>query len=331
MTNVQVKAKGESGRRAGTQALTLLSVPLNVFILQALAQGPRPLVALRREAGFPAQTTLRGHLRALVEIGVLARCRQSEFPGGLSYELTESGRDLLLAGEGLGAWLSIAPGGPLSLGSAAAKSAIKALVDGWGTSMLRALAARPLSLTELDSLISSLSYPSLERRLSAMRLAGQIEAMPGRAKGTPYGVTDWLRRAIAPLAVATRWERLHLRATAAPITGRDAEAALLLAVPLLRPPAELSGFCRLAVELAAGGGTNRMAGVMIGVDEGRIVSCAARLEGKATAWAAGSASAWLHSVIENDTSGLETGGDCHLAEALIDGLYGELFGAKVKG
>ena len=58
-----------------------------------------------------------------------------------------------------------APEGPLALGSSTAKSAIKALVEGWGTNMIRALAARPLSLTELNGLISGLSYPSLERRL----------------------------------------------------------------------------------------------------------------------------------------------------------------------
>ncbi len=45
--------------------------------------------------------------------------------------------------------------------------------------------------------ISSLSYPSLERRLAAMRLAGLIEARPGNGRGTPYAVTDWLRRGIA--------------------------------------------------------------------------------------------------------------------------------------
>lgn len=327
MINVPVNAKGESRRRAGTQALTLLGVPLNVLVLQTLERGPRALVDLRRETGLPAQTTLRGHLRTLTEIGVLERRRQEEFPGALDYELTESGRQLFLVGEVLQAWLSIAPEGLLSLGSAAAKRAIKALVDGWGTSMLRALAARPLSLTELDSLISGLSYPSLERRLSAMRLAGQIEAVPGRGAGTPYGVTDWMRRAVAPLAAAARWERLYLRHAAAPVSPRDAEAAFLLSIPLIDLPAGLTGSCRLTASLPTSAGT-RIAGVMVEVRDGRVISCASRLEGSATAWASGSVGVWLHALIERDPSALETGGDRDLAEALIDGMHDELFGLR---
>ena len=54
--------------------------------------------------------------------------------------------------------------------------------------MMRALAARPLSLTELDSLISDLSYPALERRLSSMRIAGLVEAQPSqRGRRPPTG------------------------------------------------------------------------------------------------------------------------------------------------
>ncbi len=48
--------------------------------------------------------------------------------------------------------------------------------------MLRALAAGSLSLTELDRLIGALSYPSLERRLVAMRLAGLVGARADAAE-----------------------------------------------------------------------------------------------------------------------------------------------------
>jgi DNA-binding HxlR family transcriptional regulator len=315
----------DSGARAGTQALTLLATPINVYVLQALAEKSKSLMDLRREIGSPPQTTMRGYLRTLDETGVLTRRRQEGFPGSLDFELAPPGRDLLLVTEALRSWLAEAPEGPLEPGTSAAKSAVKALIGGWSTNMMRALAARPLSLTELDSLISGISYPTLERRLSAMRLSGQIEAVSSPGKGTPYGVTEWLRRAIAPLAAAAQWERRHLRATAAPITGREVEAAFLLAVPLLRLPAGLSGFCRMAVELPANG-SSRIAGVLIGVEEGRIASCVSRLEGDASAWAAGSASVWLRALIEQDATALETGGDSHLTGALIDGMHDELFG-----
>ena len=69
LTIAQVKPRAENGARAGTQALRLLSTPINVFVLQALAEGPHSLVDLRREAGSPPQTTMRGHLRTLAEQG----------------------------------------------------------------------------------------------------------------------------------------------------------------------------------------------------------------------------------------------------------------------
>ncbi len=326
MINGPVRKRGEeSDARAGTQALTLLSTPINVHVVQVLAEKPRSLMDLRRETGSPPQTTMRGYLRTLDEIGVVTKRRQDGFPGSLDFELTAAGRDLVLVMEALRMWLADAPEGPLQLGTSAANSAVKALIGGWSTNMMRALAARPLSLTELDSVITGVSYPTLERRLAAMRLAGQIEATPSRDKRTPYGVTPWMRQAIAPLAAAAQWERRHLRATAAPITDRDAEAAFLLTVPLVSLPAGMSGSCRMAVELSANGG-NRLAGALIGVEEGRIASCVSRLEGNATAWATGSASVWLRALIEQDGSSLETGGDCQLAGALIDGVHDKLFG-----
>ena len=150
--------------RTGTQALRLLATPINVHVLQALSDEPRSLLDLRRAAGFPPQTTMRGYMRLLGRTGLLTRRRQAEFPGPLDVEISAPGRDLLSVNEALRGWLSTAPTGPIEPGSPAAKGAVKALVDAWASSMMRALAARPLSLTELDSVISGVSYPSLERR-----------------------------------------------------------------------------------------------------------------------------------------------------------------------
>jgi DNA-binding HxlR family transcriptional regulator len=313
--------------RAGAHALSLLAIPLNVQVLHALAEEPMPLVDLRRAVGSPPQTTMRGHLRALTDIGVLERRRQNDFPGTVDYELSGPGRELLGVAGVLDSWLADSPEGAISLGNGAAKGAIKALVEGWSSTIVRALAARPLSLTELNRLISGLNYPSLERRLGALRLAGQIEACPGEGRSTPYAVTDWLRRAIAPLAVAARWERRHIP-TASPIARIDVEATFLLAVPVLGLPTEMSGSCRLAVELRNGRGDPHLAGVLVEVREGNIVSCVARLQGEADAWVWGSISTWLQAVIEADTDRFEIGGDCDLAAALFEALHGTLFGIK---
>ena len=312
------------GTRAGIRGLSLLAVPLNVSILRALAEEPKRLMDLRRETGSPPQTTLRKHLRGLTEIGVLEKRRQDAFPGVLEYELGTAGPDLLAVDNVLADWLMVAPNAPLSLGDHAAKSAITALVEGWGTKMLRALVARPLSLTELDDLISGVSYPSLERRLAAMRLAGLVEAVPGQGRGTPYTVTEWARLAVGPITAAARWEQRHLRGEVSPLSKHDVEAAFLLAVPMLRLSADLSGACRLSMEVQNGKGPT-FAGVLVDVEEGRIASCGSRLEGNAAAWASGSAPAWLRAVITHDAGSLEVGGDLQLARGFLDDLHGALF------
>ncbi len=323
-------ASGPNGNgspaRSGTRALTLLATPISGAVLLALSDGPKRLVDLRRACGSPAQTTLRAHLRELEDVGAVEKRRGSSFPGAIECELTSAGRELLFAVSAVKSWLEAAPEGPLSFGTSEAKAAIKALVEGWSSTMLRALAARPLSLTELDGVVTGLSYPSLERRLGAMKLAGQVKASPGQGegKGTPYAVTGWLRQGIAPLAAAASWERRNLPADSTPIGRIDTEAAFLLTLPLLKLPAELSGSCRLGVEMSDGT-SRRLVGAMARVEDGRVASCSVRLDSTADAWATGSTSAWLRAVIRSDTDGLELGGDQRLARALLDGLHGVLF------
>lgn len=302
-------------QRAGSQALAILATPPNVAILKTLAKGPCQLVDLRRQAGLP-QTTMRGQIKALKEVGVLEGRRQNGFPGNVEYELTDRGRQLLGVGKILARWLEEAPTGLLSLGSPAAKIAVNALLGGWSSNMLRALAARPLSLTELDSLITTFNYPALERRLSAMRFAGQVEAMPGNGRGTPYGATTWVRRAVAPLAAAAHWERPGTGG-AVSVGSRDVEAAFLLVLPLLRLSSGSSGQCRLVAEVPGNEG-RKLAGAMVKVNEGAIVSCVSRLEGDASAWASGSARDWLEALISGGIDLLEIGGDCQLATELVE-------------
>jgi DNA-binding HxlR family transcriptional regulator len=313
--------------RSGAQTLMLLAVPLNVVVLRFLSNGPQRQAELRRQAGFPAQTTLRGHLRQLEAIGAIAKRRRDPFPGTLEYELERPGKELLDVADVLERWLAAAPDQPLGLGTAAAKAAVKALVESWSTAMLRALAARPLALTELDRVIPDLSYPSLERRLGALRLTGLAEAVPGNGQGTPYATTTWLRRGVAPLVAAIRWERRNLAEASPPMRRVDVEATFLLVMPLLSLPNELAGSCRLAVELG-NAGSRRLAGAMVDVKQGKVVSCTSRLEGSPDAWAAGSAGAWIAAIVEADTAGLQIGGDGAFAGALLDGVHHTLFRAK---
>ena len=185
--------------RAGAQALALLAAPLDVEILKALQDGPRNLLDLRQTVGSPPQSTMRVYTRTLAEIGVIDRRRRNEFPAVAEYSITPAGQALVGVAAVLEEWLQSAPDGPLVMGSVAAKSGVKALIGGWSANVVRAVAAKSFSLTELNMLIPKISYPSLERRLNAMRLVKLIEAQPGTVAGCPtrppHGcAARWFRR-----------------------------------------------------------------------------------------------------------------------------------------
>jgi DNA-binding HxlR family transcriptional regulator len=313
-------------KRAGATALSLLAAPLNVHLLQALEDGSLPLIDLRRAVGSPPQSTMRVYSRTLVEIGTLERQRQAAFPGTVEYASTESGRALLGIGQILERWLQEAPVGPITLGTTASKSATKALVEGWSTNIIRALAAKPLSLTDLNRLIPRISYPSLERRLGALRLADLVEPYPGEGRGTPYRATPWLRRAIVPLTAGAWWERRYMADP--PQVGRlDVEAAFLLAIPLIELPVEVNGKCRLAVEIQ-GGSSPVFAGVLICVEDGKVISCSSRLEGEAEGWASGSASSWMRRM-NGQEADLEIGGDADLVREIVEAIRKSALAVKL--
>jgi DNA-binding HxlR family transcriptional regulator len=320
--------------RTGGLVISLCGGPLNVPILHAHAKGPLRLPELRKRIGGVAQTTLREHTANLREVGLLAKREDGATSHAVENELTRAGLEVLSAAKVLGAWLAGAPQGPVNLGSEAAKGAIRALIGGWGSTMLRCLAARPRSLTELDGLIPDLSYPAIERRLSAMRAAGQVELSSGGERGRPYAVTEWTRRAVAPLAVAGRCECQHMERKGEAATPVDIEAAFLLAVPLVKLRGDHKGSCLLAVDtgVAKSAGTNvagskhRLAGVRVAVEDGRVVACACELERNPCAWALGTVETWLDAIIEDQLEGLRTGGeDSDLVHALLADLHRSLF------
>jgi DNA-binding HxlR family transcriptional regulator len=311
------------GMRLGTNALSLLAVPLNVHVLDALAEEQLPLAELSRAVGHPPATTTRSHLRTLTEWGIISREREAEFPGAVSYSITSSGRGMMSVVEVLRRWLSAAPDGPLSLGGTGAKSAIKALLDGWSTGLMRALAARPFALTELSRLLPQTSYPTLERRLTAMRRVGLLSAeRKGANRGTPYEITPWLRRGIAPLSAAAHWEQQFAPRQAEPVGKVDVEAMFLLAIPLLELSPSLSGSCRLAVEMRSGSDL-QFAGATASFEAGRLLTCVTQLSGEPDAWASGTALDWVRSMSGHGQR-LEIGGDADLAASVVDGLRASL-------
>lgn len=306
--------------RAGEQILTLLATPLNYMILRALSARPLRLAELRRATGLPAQTTLRGHLASLGEIGLVSKRPTSQMPYAVENDLTEMGRETLEVADLLQEWLQRAPDGPISLEAGGARGVVKAFVDGWGSTMIRGLAARPMSLTELDRRIADLTYPALERRLSSMRMAGLVEARPSPGGGTPYGLTEWARRGVLPLVSAVNCERLHMQVRAAPVTQIDIEAAFMLATPLVGLAPDASGSCQLAVDPEPDHSRQRVA-VAVAVETGRVVACDSELGRAPTAVASGSASRWFGAVKEGTANLLSFDGARRLGEGLVVGLH----------
>ena len=313
------KALSAQTTRAGGTALGLLASPLNVRILQALRESSLSPLDLRRKVGSPPESTMRVYTRALTEIDVLERTRHETFPPTVDYSLTAAGVALLKLGAVLQAWLDLAPEGPMPLNGPASKSATRALIEGWSTNIVRAVAARPYTLTELSKINVHTSYPALDRRLGAMRLVDLVEAHPGEGRGTPYRATEWLRRAVTPLAAATTWERKYLPGETARIGRLDIEAAFLLAVPLIELPPQMRGRMRLAVEVQ-GGPTPTLAGATLTVESGAVTACSVRLEGQADARVFGSAMAWLRQVNGAPGIHLELGGNQELGRAVVEAL-----------
>lgn len=313
--------------RSGAQPLVLLATPHSVLILRALSTEATPQGALQRESGFPPQTTLRGRLKELLAVKAIAKHRRNRFPGALEYALTSVGEDLLGVTQLIACWLEGSPEGPLPPGGSSANAVVKALADAWSTGLLGGLTSRSRTLTELDQRTSSLSYPAVERRLRALRLAGLIEPHPGNGPGVPYAATRWLRRAAAPLLAAIEWEQVHTREIAAPPTEVDIEVLLRLALPLPKMRKRLRGSLLMTVDGPGQPGEGAKLAVKVA---GGSLAYADQLEEKPDAWLLGGTCAWLGALIEDDRAGLEIGGDSAFAGVLLEGLHDSLFGGRAR-
>ncbi len=241
------------------------------------------------------------------------------------FDLTPAGLEKIFVIATLDRWLARAPGGPISFGPEGWEEAIEALVRGWSTAIVHMLAAGPRSLAELDRAIDDLNFPILERHVEAMANIGQLELVGGRDEQRVYAVTDWLREGVAPLVAASCCEQRDKQNQHPPIAALDVEAAFQLALPLLELPEELSGSCQLTVLLPRGRVVAPV-GVAVQIEAGRVVSCAAELEGDSDTWASGDVTAWFRAVIDGKIAKVKTDGKRPLARCLVEGLHDALFG-----
>lgn len=308
--------------RAGGRVLSLFANPLNVRVLRAYAEGPKRISELRDAVGWSPESTLRAAIANLTEVGAVERIDRSIRAS--SAMITPAGEELLRVADALQAWLSRYPEGPIELDSEEAKGAVKALAGGWSSALVRELATRPTTLTDLCSQLPDISYPALERRLNWMRITGQIETVESDRRGTPYRPTGWLHRAAGPVTAAGRCERRHMTIDAPPVTEVEVEAALLLFLPLAPLPDQAAGSCQLAVQTdtASADGGPELAGVGVEVSAGRVADSHPGVDPDSPTWALGTVDGWLDAVLDGRLENLRLGGrDPQLALDLIAGLH----------
>lgn len=92
--------------------------------------------------------------------------------------------------------------------------------------------------------------------------------------------------------------------------------------------AEVSGTCRLAVDVDPVDGQTNYAGALVRVEQGSLVSCVSRLQGEVDGWVLGTAQSWIGALIELAPEGIELGGDQELAAAFLEALQRIASGAK---
>lgn len=247
-----------------------------------------------------------------------------EVEPGRAFRVSSGGREALFVASVVERWLQNAPHGPVSLDDLGAERTVAALAESWSATVVHMLAREPMTLPELDATIEDLGRRAIRRHLEAMQLAGQVEALTESDEAI-YALTDWARAGIAPLIASARLERRNPMEGMAPIDALDVDAGFRLSLPLLTLPKELSGMCRLGLNLDE---TQRsaMTGVTARIEEGRVVACHDGLDIKANAWAAATAADWLDTVVEPDAKLVRTGGDRWLSGALLDSLHKTLFG-----
>jgi DNA-binding HxlR family transcriptional regulator len=298
--------------RAGGRVLPLLADAVNVAIVRALRPGDLRGHELTDRLQHVSRTTQFERFKDLEETKVIARETLSVVPRQSVYCLTEAGEHLVPAVAPLEAWLAQAEPEPLRLGEPGATEPVKALASALNSTILRWLAEANRSPTELERMVQDGGYLDLIRTLRALKRSGLVEQLRGGERRHPYELTDWARRAAAPIGAMIRWESDHVPELASPLTPLDGETLLLLAARSLDPPSGRSGHCAFVVE--------GLGAVSVVVRAGRVTRCVPGVEHGLANWARGSVAGWRAAILGGTLTALQIHGDVGFTTGLVRAL-----------
>lgn len=322
---------GEAGYKARAGALTLLylSSPMErSVLLTTLAEATTGISLQEIKPPDPEFLSM-----GIFEDSYLLEPADPDHPLGApigpdtKLRPTPAGREVPYVGAVLANWLSRCPAGPLEHGEESGPH-VSALLSGWASMVIHALAGPPLTAAQVCEAVQVIDSNVVNARIDAMLLTDMLMETPGDDPAGELRVqaTEWLRRAIAPLAVAARMELRFPPGDTAPVSALDVEAAFLLTLPLLKlsRKGKLSGTCSLAVELDEGV-AGSPAGVTARIEGGRVVACEPGIDDDADTWASAGVGDWLDAVIDGDAKRVESGGNRRLAGHLLQKLHRTLF------
>jgi DNA-binding HxlR family transcriptional regulator len=249
-------------------------------------------------------------------------------PEGEVVKIGDRGREGIFIGTIAEYWLGRRTDGHFpAFAGEEGQATLAALIDGWDQGVLHALAAGPATFGQLAAAAPRRARRALRDTVARMR-ATDLLAERGGENGDEvrYEPTDWLRGGVAAILAAIRFELREPIEGGRRATAADAEAALLLALPLSRLDPDASGACVLETTVAEQKGDAATAHV----EDGRVAAVERGAAERADAHVGGPLFDLLDALIDRRFD-LSVTGDSRLARSLVIGLNQALYSGDKLG
>jgi DNA-binding HxlR family transcriptional regulator len=246
-------------------------------------------------------------------------------PEGEMVRVGERGREGIFVGTIAEYWLGRRTDGHFpAFAGKEGQATLAALIDGWDQGVLHALATGPATFGQLLAAVPRRARRGLRDTVARMR-ATDLLVERGDEAGAEvrYGPTDWLRGGVAAILAAVRFELREPIAGRRRATAADAEAALLLALPLARLAPDAGGACVLEATVAAQNG-DAAATAAARVEDGRVAAVERGAAEHSDAHIGGPLFDLLDAVIDRRFD-LSVTGDDRLARGLVMALNQALY------